>query len=85
MVTKIADLNKLVAKKQSKLELAHEKNAEYLQQVNQLLQEKLNDQRLYTELQLQNSTFKMQLTELRQDYARLQEEGQEERLWSLWW
>ena len=80
MVTKIADLNKLVAKKQSKLELAHEKNAEYLQQVNQLLQEKLNDQRLYTELQLQNSTFKMQLTELRQDYARLQEEGQEERL-----
>ena len=57
------------------MELAQEKNAEYLQQVNQLLQEKLNDQRQFTELQLQNSALKVQLTELRQDYARLQQEG----------
>ena len=75
MTTRIADLNKLVAEKQNKLEMAQEKNAECLHQINQLLQEKLNDQRQFTELQIQNTALKLQLTELREDYTRLQKEG----------
>ena len=75
MRVSVAELNKQLMEKQGKLELAQEKNAEYLQQVNQLLQDKLNDQRQCTELRMENSALKVQLTELRQDYTRLQKEG----------
>ena len=71
----IADLRKALAEKQGKLEAVQEKNAECLQQVNQLLQDKLKDHQRFTELQTQNTVLKLQLTELKQDYARLQKEG----------
>ena len=72
---RIADLTEQLAEKQKKLEVAQEKNADYLQQLNQQLQEKLLDHRRYTELQNVNAALKLQLTELRQDYTRLQQEG----------
>lgn len=56
------------------MELVQEKNAEYLQHVNQLLHDKLSDHHHFTELQIQNSALKLQLTELQHDYTRLQQE-----------
>ncbi len=72
---RILELTEQLAEKQRKLELAQEKNADYLQQLNQQLQEKLLDQRRSLELQNMNATLKLQLTERREDYARLHHEG----------
>lgn len=74
-VRKVTELQRQVGTLQGKVDFTREKNAELLHQVNQLLQEKLVDQRQITELQVQNADLKLQLTELRQDHSRMQAEG----------
>jgi hypothetical protein len=53
MTLRIAELNKQLTKKKSKLKLAQEKNTECLQQVNQQLQEKSKHHQRFTELHIQ--------------------------------
>lgn len=72
MSLKISELQKLLSEKQDKLEQIQEKNTEYLQQVNQLLQEKFSALRCSEQLQLQNVALKLQLEDLRHDNTRLQ-------------
>lgn len=40
-----------------------EKNAEYLQQVNQLLKKKFGDQKIYDRLQMEHSALQAQVAE----------------------
>ena len=46
---------------------------EYLQQINQTLQDKFYDHRRYEQLHVQNAALKVQLEELRQDHRRAQD------------
>lgn len=67
---KLAELQKQVIEKQDKMEVIQERNAEYLQQVNQLLKEKFADQRRFDQLQAENATLKAQIVELKEEQTR---------------
>lgn len=65
---KIVELQRQLSEKHNKLEQVLDKIVEYLQQVNELLQEKFSDHRRYDQLQIQNASLKQQLEELQHDH-----------------
>ena len=69
---KINDLQKLLMDKQTKIEQVQEKNAEYLQQVNNYLHEKFTDHQRIEELQRQNVALNTRITDLQETLVRLQ-------------
>ena len=72
LYSKIAELEGQLSERKDKFEQVQEKNAEYLWQVNQLLQDKLSDHHHCEQLKIQNVALKLQLEELRQDNNRLE-------------
>lgn len=66
---KMRELETQLSEKKNKLEEVQEKSAEYLQQINQLLQEKFSDHKRYEHLQAQNAALKLQLEEFRQGHG----------------
>lgn len=61
---KLRELEIQLSEKKDKVVEVQEKSAGYLQQINQLLQDKFNDHRRFEELQAQNTELKRQLEEL---------------------
>ena len=61
---RIMELETQLSAKKDKVEQVQERSGEFLQQINQMLQEKLSDQRKHEQLQLQNAALKIQLEEL---------------------
>ena len=61
---RMRELEVQLSEKKDKLFEVQEKNAGYLQQINQLLQEKFNDHRRFEELQTQNVQLKHQIEDL---------------------
>ena len=57
-----------------KTEHIQERSVEYLQQINQMLQEKMNAARQHETLQSINAAMKLQVVELQCELERLQEE-----------
>lgn len=69
---KSEELEKQLVEKRTKLEQVHEQNAEYLRQVNTLLQEKFNEHCRCEQLQSQNTALAAQVKELQETCQRLQ-------------
>lgn len=61
---KTVELEGQLSEKKDKLEQVQEKNVEYLEHVSQLFQDKVNNQHLCEQLQIQNASLKQQLKEL---------------------
>lgn len=70
LISKIAKLERQLSERKDRLEHVHDESAKYLQQVNQLLQDKFSDHCCCE--QIQNVALKLQLEELRRDNSRLE-------------
>ena len=69
---KIKDLENHLMDKQAKIEQVQENNADYLQHVNNYLQEKFTDHRRIEELQRQNVVLNARISELQESLGRMQ-------------
>ena len=58
---KIVELKKQLSNRKGKIEQIQERNVEYLQQINKMLQEKLSDHRKHEQLQTIIVVLKIQL------------------------
>ena len=72
---RIQELETTLSAKKDKLEQVQERSADFLQQINQMLQEKLSDQRKHEGLQNINAALKIELEDLQQELKRAQQEG----------
>ena len=73
---RIAELERQLSDRKDKIEQIQERSAESLQQINQMLQEKLSDHRKHEQLQSINAALKIQLQDSERELKRLQEDGQ---------
>lgn len=76
---KLDELETQLVEKQAKFEQVQEQNAEYLQQINQMLHEKFGEHRQYDQLHSQNTALTLQVEELQETYQRLQLSADEKK------